>query len=42
MMDIYKTKENLQNRRKAQVFKGGGPKLPEVAKNWVIQWLDTL
>lgn len=32
-MDICKTKENLQNKREAQVFKGGGPKLSEVAKD---------
>lgn len=32
-MDIFKTKENLQNKRKAQVFKGGGPKLSEAAKD---------
>lgn len=32
-MDLVKIKENLQNKRKAQVFKGGGPELSKVVKD---------
>lgn len=31
-MDIFNTKESLLNKRKAPVFKGGRPKLPEIVK----------
>lgn len=32
MMDIFKTKESLLNKKEAPVFKGGRPKLSEIVK----------